>query len=100
MRQRLIPADRQDQLIAAALVAATDKGYQTVRRRDIAALVPCSVALVSHYFGSVNEMRRTILAEAIKRGVLPVVAQGLTMRAEVPPHVAARATEWMAQQNV
>jgi len=77
-KKRLQPDDRKYQILTAALaVAARPGGYAKITREAIAKEVGCAEALVSKYFGTMPQMRRTIMRSALMTDNLPVIAQGL-----------------------
>jgi AcrR family transcriptional regulator len=79
-RQRLSPAARRDDIISAAVRLSKDIGYHKVSRSDIALALNCADSLVSHYLGTVPNMRRQIMRAAIANEVLEVIAQGVVLR--------------------
>ena len=79
-------AIRAEELLVSALALAAEVGYQQVTRDAIAARCGVSVGTISHYFGTMTQMRRSLMRQAVARGVLPVVAQGL---AACDPHAQA-----------
>lgn len=85
-------------ILAAAMTEASQNGYDRVTREAIAARAECATGLVSHYFGTMPQMKRAIMSEAIRTRELRIVAQGLTtrhpkaMRAPVELRAAAAMT--------
>lgn len=59
---------------------AEKNGYTRVTRDEVAAHAQCSPALVSHYLGTMPDLRRDVMRAAVKRGILPVIAQGLAAK--------------------
>lgn len=80
MSKRLQPDDRKAQILDGAIELARTKGLGHITREAIAQRVGVSPALVSLYFGTMTELRRSIMRAAIKREVLEIVAEGLTTR--------------------
>lgn len=78
--KRLNPTDRKPLLVDAALTAATKHGYRRMTRENIAAHADVSPGLVSLYLGTMTKLRRTVMREAIKRGLASIVAEGLAER--------------------
>jgi AcrR family transcriptional regulator len=64
-------------ILTAALQLARRHGYTNVTRCQIAALSGCTSTLVPHYFGTMPQLRRAIMGEAIRTRDLTVIAQGL-----------------------
>jgi len=69
--------DRRSSILTIALSRAADVGYMHVTREDIALAAGCSPALVSHHLGTMKQMRRAIMGEAIRTANLRIIAQGL-----------------------
>lgn len=69
--------DSRDKILAGARRAAQKIGYQAVRRRHVAEAAGCSPALVSFYFGTMDNLRKEMMRDAVTRGDTAVVAQGL-----------------------
>ena len=88
-RKRMTPADRRTEVLMAALRASARIGYNRVTRDAIATEAACSPGLVSLCLGTVPQMRRVIMREAVRSRCLPIIAQGLAVR---DPH-AMRAPE-------
>lgn len=68
---------RKTQILAAAMVEAKQQGYQNVTREAIAQRATCAPGLVSFYFGTMPELKRAIMSEAIRTRELRIVAQGI-----------------------
>ena len=67
----------KQRILGAAMAEAAQYGYSHVTREAIAQRAETSPALVSHYFGTMVELRRAIISEAIRARHLRIVAQGL-----------------------
>lgn len=70
--------DRRQIILSAALRLAADTGYLRVTRDAVALAVACSPALVSHWLGTMPQMQRAIMGEALRTRNLRVIAQGLS----------------------
>lgn len=79
-QKKLEARERLSQILAAALKAAAKHGYQRITREAIARAAGVSEALVTHYMGTMPELRRAVMREAIRTECLPVVAQGVASR--------------------
>lgn len=77
MTTRMNPKDRRIEILDAAMRVSRIHGYQNATRKDIADLAECSEALVSSYFGTMTQVRRTIMRAAVKQRDLTIVAQGI-----------------------
>lgn len=69
--------DRRQAILSAALRLAETVGYLRVTRDAVALAAACSPALVSHWLGTMPQMHRAIMGEAIRTSNLRVIAQGL-----------------------
>ena len=79
-QHRYSPIDRKREILGHALIAARQVGYQHIDRGTIARRAGCTSTLVSHYFGTISNMRRAIMGEAIRVGDLDIIAQGLVAK--------------------
>jgi AcrR family transcriptional regulator len=80
MADRLKPKDRKAAILASALKQARKYGYQNVDRGQISADADCSRNLINHYFGTMPQLRRAIIGEAIRLKDLTIIAQALVAR--------------------
>jgi AcrR family transcriptional regulator len=71
--KRMMPDQRREAIVAAALVVAVRKGLASTTVRDVAAEMGTSSGLIHHYFDSMDE----VLAAAFER----VAAQDLSLSA-------------------
>jgi AcrR family transcriptional regulator len=76
---RVAPALRRESIIDAALRVADRAGWQSITRDAVATEASVSPALVSHLFGTVDLLRDAVMAAAAERGVLNIVAEGLSI---------------------
>lgn len=74
------PDTRPTEILAAAIKLAHRHGYATLSREQIADAARCSPATVSHVFGTMPQMRRAIMGEAIRLRDAKIVAQGIAIR--------------------
>lgn len=88
---------RMTQILAAALAIAPSKGYTSVTREDIAARAKVPPSLITYHFGTMPELRRCIMREAVRVACLPVIAQGLACRdrhaLKAPPELREKAVQ-------
>lgn len=87
---RLDPKARRDQILTAALSVSAEKGYESVTRADVADRAGTSEALINNYFGTMANLKRSVMKIAIKREHLRVIAQGL---AAGDPHAGRTAAD-------
>ena len=77
-KKRLLPADRKEQILSAAvIVAARKNGWSTLTREAVAAEANCVPSLLSRYFGTMAAFRRTHKREAVRLRNMSIIAQGL-----------------------
>lgn len=74
---RFKPEVRKDAILEAAVALALDTGLNSVRLIPVAERAGVTNGLVSHYFGTVNQLHRAVVRHAIHREILPIVAQAL-----------------------
>ncbi len=85
---------RKTSILAAAIELAESHGLNEVSRDQIAALAECSTGLVNLHFGTMQNLRRAIVGEAIRLKNLNIIAQALVMgdpRARRAPEALKRA---------
>lgn len=75
--KRLPPNDRRALVLEAALTTAERSGYNRMTREGIAKRAGVSPSLVSLYLGTMPTLRHTVMREAVKREIVPIVATGL-----------------------
>jgi AcrR family transcriptional regulator len=80
MVKKLNGDDRREQLLKAAVRLSARGSYLKITRAEIATDAGCTTNLVTHYFGTVIQLRRAIMRRAIADNNLSVVAQGLAAR--------------------
>lgn len=68
---------RKQRILDAAMTEAKQHGYTNVTREAIAQRAECAPGLVSHYFGTMPQMKRAIMSEAIRTRELSIIAQGI-----------------------
>jgi AcrR family transcriptional regulator len=78
--KRLPPEARGELLLDVAIELARVHGLANITRDQIAAEARVAAGLVSLRLGTMPAMRRTIMRNAIVRGILPIVAEGLAAR--------------------
>jgi AcrR family transcriptional regulator len=92
-------AQRKKQLFEIAIEMAVKYGYRNLKRKMIAEQVGCSTALVSKYFLSIGHLRRDILNAAIRREVIPIIAEGIAAKEprfkRIKPELKQKAIEYL-----
>ena len=77
--RRLLPKDRREEILTAALNVAENVGYRQITREQVAINAGCAESLISSYFGTMEKFRRTIMRAAVKNEHLHIIAQGLVV---------------------
>lgn len=85
-KSRSAPEVSRQVILNATMELAGTSDYHLIRRDDVAKAAEVSPALVSHYFGTMIQFRRTIMREAIRTGNLYIIACGLMHK---EPHAMA-----------
>lgn len=92
---KLEARERLTQILAAAVKLAQRHGYNRITREAIAAEARVSAALVTYHLGTMPDLRRAVMREAVRAQCLPVIAQGLTARdrhaLKAPPELQRKA---------
>jgi AcrR family transcriptional regulator len=89
-QQKLEARERLAQILAAALKLSARMGYTRITRADIAKAAGVADALVTYHLGTMPDLRRAVMREAVRTECLSVIAQGLTARDK---HAAKAAPE-------
>lgn len=76
---RASPEMRKNNILDCAIDCARTLGYNAITRADIAKRANVSSALISHYLGPIECVRKVVLEESITRGIPEIVAQGLAL---------------------
>lgn len=74
------PQARMQEILDAGLALAKEKGFNKVTRTDVAARAGMGVGTINFHFGNMDQLQRKIMREAVNRGVLRVLAQGLAVK--------------------
>lgn len=90
--------ERIAQILKAALALCTDTtNYSRITRDEIAKRAGMPPSLVAYHCGTMPDLRRSIMREAVRVECLPVIAQGLAARdrhaAKAPEELRLRALQ-------
>lgn len=78
---KLQARERVAQILGAALaVCSEETTYSRVTREEIAKRAGIPPTLITYHCGTMPDLRRDIMREAVRVGCLPVIAQGLAAR--------------------
>lgn len=73
-------AARHAKVLAAAVAEAEEVGFQMITRAAVASRAGVVDASVSHAFGSMLDLKRAVLTEALRTENLTIIAQGMADR--------------------
>jgi len=76
-RYRMSAVARRDSILFYAVELAKEAGYNNLKRSAVAEAAKCSIASVSKYFGTIDELSAAVMGYAVERGIAAIVAQGL-----------------------
>ncbi len=74
--KRMNPETRSDEIVAAGLRLAKNNGWKSLTRDGVATEAGVSFAMVNFRFGTMTQLKRAVMREAIRREELRVIAQG------------------------
>lgn len=77
---------RKTAILDAAVAEAVECGWQWVTREGIAGRAGVSLGCVNYHFGTMIQLKRSVMRAAVERRILPLIAQGLT---DKNPHALA-----------
>lgn len=91
---------RNSTILEAAVKLAEDEGYQWITRDMVARAAGVSVGSVNNAFGRMIELKRAVMAEAVKREIVSIVVQGLAdgsaIAANAPLELKQRAAAFVS----
>ena len=91
---------RKTEILNAAVSLAEEFGLGEVSREKIAALAECSTGLVNLYFGTMLNLRRAIVGEAVRTKNLNIIAMALVAPDEKTRGLARRAPEDLRREAI
>lgn len=71
---------RKEQILEAAMRLARNDGYQNVLRHNVAYAAQCSTGLVNKYYGTMTQLKRAMVREAINSRDLVILSQAIVAR--------------------
>lgn len=94
-KKRLSKDVRKDHILRVALVLSKEHGYTSVTRTLLAERANVSQGLITHYYGTMEQLKRAVIRAAISHEILEIIAQGLCMgdknAQKAPAELKARA---------
>jgi AcrR family transcriptional regulator len=101
---RADPEVRHQQLMDAAIQISKTDGWSKLTRTKVAAQAQVAASLINFYFGDKEAFRTAVMAEAVSRNLVSVVAEGLLYRNEAalnaPPLLRKRAEEYKERHKL
>jgi hypothetical protein len=76
-KSRVPAALRKEHILAVAVNQAKTTGYTKITRDGIAEAAGVSFGLVTKYFGTMSNLKRAVMGEAIKQKIPEIVLQGI-----------------------
>lgn len=76
-KSRTSPALREEHLLECAVALATVQGYHNVTRDQLAEAAGVSMGLISRYFGTMVQLRKAVVRQAVLKEIPEIIAQGL-----------------------
>lgn len=99
-RAALQRTERRAAVLAAALVEAACAGYDKFTREAVAQRAGVSDSSVNHEFGTMDGLREAVMVEAIDKGHLVIIGQGLAnghpLARAAPEHIRLEAVRALA----
>lgn len=72
------------EILTEAITQAAQRGYQNIKRQEIADALGISAGLINAYYGTMPQLKRAVMRRAIRVSAcdasLRVIAQGLAAR--------------------
>lgn len=69
--------DRNRRVLEAAVSLASERGYQKITRSEVADRAGVATGSVNNAYETMDGLRDAVMAAAVERGLLAIVAQGL-----------------------
>lgn len=80
MKKRMNATERKNAILEAALALSVRIGYRKLTRDNVAKAAGVSGPTIMHRFGTIRCLQNRVMMLAIKRGVGPVIVQGLAIK--------------------
>jgi len=91
---------RKTEILDSAVTLAEEFGLSEVSREKIAAHAECSTGLVNLYFGTMLNLRRAIVGEAVRTKNLSIIAMALVAPDVKTRNLARRAPEDLRREAI
>lgn len=77
--KRTSPEIRREQILEAAIKLSIKFGYTKITRDKIAEATKTASSLIAKYYPRMQDVKNAVMEAAIKREVVEIIAQGLTL---------------------
>lgn len=77
IKTRTDPELRKDQILNIAINLASIIGCHRITRNEVAVKAGVSIGLVNNYFGTMKQLKRSIMRAAVKRKIPEIIAFGI-----------------------
>lgn len=75
------PSDvRREQILTAAVAVAIKNGYVNFKRSDVAAEAGVSTGSINKHYGTMSQLRRAVMRNAVLNECLQIIAEGLVVQ--------------------
>ena len=99
-RTRLAPEQRKEDILRVAIRLAESNGYDKITRKEIADAAKITEGLVSFYWGTMKQLRRSLMRHAIANKNFRIIAQGLCVNdsatRNLPPDLRSQVVNHLA----
>lgn len=101
-QKRMTAGARTELIVITALALAQGKSYMKVTRDDIAKALDISAPVITHHFGTMKQLQRSVMRAACQRAVhgdeeaLRVVAQGIHSGNDMAKRVSQEVKDMIA----
>jgi len=96
---RITASSRRESILDAAIALSKEIGYKCITRDAVAERAEIASSLIAVYFPRMIDLKSAVLVEAIKRGTLEVIAQGLAIHdptaLKIPPDLRAKVVSYL-----
>lgn len=80
--------NRDQRIIDAAVSLAKENGYQWLTRDEVARVAGVGAGTVNSAYGSMVELKRAVLREAVEKEIVEIIAQGMTDRHPIVANIS------------
>lgn len=89
--------NKREKIIITAIKLAVKNGYGSLTQLETAKVAKVTRSLIPYYFGCLEEFKSHVMIEAVRREILPVIAEGLILKNKhalgAPTHIKKKALD-------